>query len=170
MWSWRGNEDVQLAVESLSRVRRATVNEPLDHVAHLQNLSFTRPWSAESIAWELRETDVARLYLLEASAGYLIAYCACWVIFDELHINSLAVSPEARRRGHARQLLQAVFADVVAVGVTAATLEMRRSNEAARALYESLGFRGEAVRRHYYQQPWEDALIFWHRTLADASG
>lgn len=152
-------------------VRRARAGEPLDAVAHLQHLSFTSPWSAEALGWELRETDVARLYLLEDHAGgppgppMLLAYCACWLIFDELHINSLAVAPAARRLGHARRLLAGVFQDVVADGASSATLEVRRSNAPALGLYEGLGFQVEAVRTDYYQQPREDALILWHRAL-----
>lgn len=165
--------------EVRTRVRRAQPNEPLDDVAGLQHASFTSPWSVDAISWELRETDVARLYVLEeeppaegtpseAPPGRLIAYCACWVIFDELHINSLAVAPELRRRGYARQLLDAIFQEVTAEGVTSATLEVRRSNIAALALYERLGFQVEGVRPDYYQRPREDALVLWHRALADA--
>jgi len=157
-----------------TRVRRVIAGEPLDEVARLQEASFTSPWSAEAINWELRETGVARLYVLQqnpAPAGGtppLLAYCACWVIVDELHINSIAVAPAARRRGHARRLLDHVFREVVAEGVTAGTLEVRRSNTAALALYAGLGFQVEAVRVDYYQHPREDALILWHRALAGA--
>lgn len=165
--------------EARTRVRRAVAGESLDNVAGLQHQSFTNPWSADAIGWELRETDVARLYVLEEEVGpagagseprreRLLAYCACWVIFDELHINSLAVAPDARRKGHARRLLERIFQEVVSEGVTAATLEVRRSNTAALALYESLGFQVEAVRADYYQHPREDALILWHRALGTA--
>jgi ribosomal-protein-alanine N-acetyltransferase len=162
--------------EVRTRVRRALAGESLDDVAGLQHLSFTSPWSADAIGWELRETDVARLYVLEedTSAGApaeeeavrLLAYCACWVIFDELHINSLAVAPDVRRRGYARRLLDHVFQDVVSEGVTSATLEVRRSNIAALTLYDRLGFQVEGVRANYYQNPREDALVLWHRALA----
>ena len=154
--------------EVKTRVRRALPGESLDEVAGLQHASFTSPWSADAIGWELRETDVARLYVLEEESGRLLAYCACWVIFDELHINSLAVAPDMRRRGFARKLLDAVFQDVLAEGVTSATLEVRRSNAAALGLYERLGFQVEGVRANYYQRPREDALVLWHRALAAA--
>jgi ribosomal-protein-alanine N-acetyltransferase len=145
--------------------------ESLDAIAHIQRQSFTNPWSAEAIGWELRETDVARVYVLESGEASpngtpsTLAYCACWLIFDELHINSLAVAPEARRQRHAQHLLNSVFLDAVAGGATSATLEVRRSNEAALALYTGLGFQVEGVRPNYYQQPREDALILWHRAL-----
>jgi len=157
--------------DAVTGVRRVQAGEPLDAVAHIQRQSFTNPWSAEAINWELRETDVARLYVLDAtgpSPGATappLAYCACWLIFDELHINSLAVVPEARRQGHARRLLAGVFRDAVADGASSATLEVRRSNVPALALYNGLGFQVEGVRANYYQQPREDALILWHRAL-----
>jgi len=159
--------------EVRTRVRRALAGESLDDVAGLQHLSFTSPWSADAIGWELRETDVARLYVLEEEGEVgaqvrLLAYCACWVIFDELHINSLAVAPDVRRRGHARRLLDHVFQDVVSEGVTSATLEVRRSNTAALGLYDRLGFQVEGIRANYYQNPREDALVLWHRGLASA--
>jgi ribosomal-protein-alanine N-acetyltransferase len=136
-------------------------------VEALQRRTFTNPWGTDAIRWELEHTDVARLYVCCAPAGALIAYCACWLIFDELHINSLAVDEGSRRRGMAQRVLHAVIAESVAAGARSATLEVRRSNDAARALYEGLGFRVEAVRRDYYTTPREDALILWHRTLSE---
>ena len=94
-----------------------------------------------------------------------MAYCACWIVFDELHINSVAVDATRRRLGIARRLLEYVLAEAAAGGARGATLEVRQSNEAARKLYEGLGFRVEGVRRNYYQDPKEDALILWHRNL-----
>ena len=156
-------------------MRRARTGDPLEAVARLQNLSFSRPWSAEAIGWELRHTDVARLFVLEdtaqaADGSTLVAYCGCWLVLDELHVNSLAVLPEARSRGHARRLLLDVFQEMTAEGATAATLEVRRSNTAALALYRGLGFQIEAERPNYYQQPSEDALILWHRDLGSFGG
>ena len=85
----------------------------------------------------------------------------CWVIFDELHINTLAVAPEFRRRGYATALLQAVMREAETEGAVKATLEVRASNAAALALYERLGFRISARRPGYYTNPQEDALILW---------
>jgi ribosomal-protein-alanine N-acetyltransferase len=101
--------------------------------------------------------------VLRTPADELIAYCACWMVFDELHINSLAVDPTWRRQGVARRLLRHVLRESAEAGARSATLEVRRSNDAARALYESLGFRVEGVRAGYYQEPREDALVLWHR-------
>ncbi len=144
-------------------IRRASGAEDLSAVADLQRATFTNAWGADAIRWELENTDVARLYLMQDPSGALVAYCACWMVFDELHINSLAVDPARRRRGLARQLLQHVLREAAASGARSATLEVRRSNEPARALYEGLGFQVEGQRAGYYQEPAEDALVLWHR-------
>jgi ribosomal-protein-alanine N-acetyltransferase len=146
-------------------IDRAITREELAAVEALQRQTFTNPWAAESIRWELEHTDVARLYVMRAADRRVVAYCACWIVFDELHINSLAVDPSWRRRGLARRLLRTVLSEAVASGAQSATLEVRRSNEAARGLYEGLGFRVDGVRRDYYQHPREDALILWNRQL-----
>jgi ribosomal-protein-alanine N-acetyltransferase len=96
----------------------------------------------------------------------IVAYCAVWIIFDELHINTLAVHPRWRRQGVASQLLTHVLDDAVQKGAEKATLEVRRSNEAARRLYAALGFSEAGVRRNYYASPEEDALILWRDGLA----
>ncbi len=146
-------------------IRRAETAADLTAVEQLQQKTFTNPWNADSIRWELENTDVARLYVLQDRDGQTLAYCACWMVFDELHINSLAVDPDWRRRGVARHLLRHVMAEASSGGVTSATLEVRASNQAARGLYEGLGFGVGGVRRDYYRDPREDALILWNRRL-----
>ncbi len=152
------------------QVRRVAAGEPLTAVAALQAESFIRPWGIDDIARELRENPVARLYVLEAERGQLLGFCAGWIVAGELHINSLAIPPVARRQGYARLLLQRVFAAAVQEGAEAATLEVRRSNTAAVALYTALGFAVEGVRKDYYEQPQEDALVLWRHGLAADNG
>jgi ribosomal-protein-alanine N-acetyltransferase len=151
-------------------INRVRSPEGLEDIAALQAGSFSHPWGVDALRWELGNTDVARLYAARTGDAALVAYCSCWILFDELHINSLAVADSWRRQGVARRLLAHVFRDAVAVGATKATLEVRQSNHAARALYEQLGFVVEAVRRDYYRDPREDALLLWNRHLAATAG
>lgn len=154
-------------------ITRASADDDLSEISALQARTFTNPWSAESLRWELANTDVARLYVMRERAdaaperAVVVGYCACWIILDELHINSLAVDPDRQRLGLASTLLRAVIRDAVAAGAMTATLEVRRSNRPAIGLYERLGFAVEGVRVGYYEQPSEDALILWRRRLAD---
>lgn len=150
------------------RISRSSAQTDLTEVAALQRRSFTHAWGAEAIQWELENSNVARLYVARTESGDLVGYCACWIVFDELHINSLAVEESVRRQGIARRLLDQVVRDAVAEGARMATLEVRQSNVPARSLYEGLGFRIEGVRRNYYQDPREDGLILWHRSLMGA--
>ncbi len=149
---------------TVTRVTPDAIDD-VDAISVLQSETFTNPWSAQSLRWEIANTDVARLYVMRADT-VLIGFCACWVILDELHINSVAVGDGWRRRGLASRLLRDVCRDAAGTGATQATLEVRRSNTAALGLYERLGFTCEGVRKDYYQTPREDALVLWCRNLA----
>ena len=138
----------------------------VDDIVALELASFTNPWSRETLVWELRNSDVTRLFVSRGDDGRVVAFCACWIIFDELHINTLAVAPEHRRRRVATRLLTRVLGEAAAAGVRKATLEVRASNQAALLLYERLGFHVTAVRERYYTQPDEDALILWRDRLS----
>jgi ribosomal-protein-alanine N-acetyltransferase len=149
----------------VERLRDAGADADIEAIVRLESESFTNPWSRETLVWELRNSDVTRVYLLRDDHGVVLAFCVCWVIFDELHINTLAVAPAARRTGLASHLLREVMAEAVRAGATKATLEVRASNTAALALYGRLGFHVEARRPRYYTQPEEDALILWREGL-----
>jgi ribosomal-protein-alanine N-acetyltransferase len=87
-------------------------------------------------------------------------------VLDELHINNLAVLPSHRRVGVGSALLSRALAEGTALGARRATLEVRRSNEPARQLYERFGFSVAGVRHDYYSHPVEDALVLWREELA----
>jgi ribosomal-protein-alanine N-acetyltransferase len=139
---------------------RADVARDLDGILAVDAATFERPWTREMYEWEATHSDVARFYVAR-DAGTVVAYCTGWVIFDELHINNLAVDPARRRRGIASTLLAFVLQEAAAEGAKRATLEVRRSNEPARRLYERFGFGYAGVRKDYYREPVEDALVLW---------
>ncbi|HEY2431473.1 MAG TPA: ribosomal protein S18-alanine N-acetyltransferase [Vicinamibacterales bacterium] len=145
----------------LDRLRAPAADADLDAVVALEQESFTNPWSRETLVWELTHSDVTRVYLLRDAQDRAIAFCIAWVIFDELHLNTLAVSPAHRRRGLGTFMLRAVMAEAAGEGARRATLEVRESNVAALQLYGRLGFSVSARRRGYYANPPEDALILW---------
>jgi ribosomal-protein-alanine N-acetyltransferase len=147
------------------KIERVTDEQDLDAIVALEAESFTNPWSRETLVWELNNSDVTYIYVLRLDDNRIVAFCVCWIVFDELHINTMAVSAGDRRRGLATILLRHVMAEAAAKHAVRATLEVRASNLAARKLYEGLGFRVTATRPRYYTQPEEDALILWRDSL-----
>ena len=123
-------------------VERMSGDADLDAVAALEAASFTNPWTREMLERELVQPTSARVYVLRLPDAGVAAFCSCWVIGDELHINTIAVDAARRRQGLGRALMQHVLAAVAREGVRRATLEVRRSNLAALRLYERSGVRG----------------------------
>jgi ribosomal-protein-alanine N-acetyltransferase len=133
--------------------------ESIDVLLAIDAASFVRPWT-RAMYESAFDNPVTRVCLLLAD-GVPVAYCSAWLLPGQLHISNVAVLPQFRRRGLARRLLERVLERAEDEGAPEATLEVRRSNRPALALYEALGFRTTAVRVDYYQDPVEDALILW---------
>ena len=133
----------------------------IEDILRIESISFTNPWTKEMYLSELEHRDVSFFYVARDALGEAIGFCSCWCVLDEVHINNLAVLPEHRRSGVASALLERVLRDGAARGASRATLEVRRSNVAALKLYERFGFTVSGVRRGYYTNPDEDALILW---------
>ena len=149
----------------------AVTVEPLSGPADLEGIlevdagSFLRPWTRSMYEAELRNPGVSRIFVVRTPRWPVAGYCAAWFLAGEVHINNLAIRPECRRRGLAPILLARVLEAAAREGAGSATLEVRRSNDAARALYEGLEFRVRGVRKDYYTDPVEDALILWREPL-----
>jgi [ribosomal protein S18]-alanine N-acetyltransferase len=135
--------------------------EDLGGLLAVEQASFLNPWTREMYLAELQNPEVSHLFVAKNAEGRVVGFCGFWRILDELHINNLAVLPEYRRQGIASMILGCVFEVGRRVGAGRATLEVRRSNEIARRLYERFGFTVAGVRRGYYQHPDEDALVLW---------
>ena len=131
----------------------------IDDILRIETLSFTRPWTREMYLAELEHGDVSFFYVARDAVGEAIGFCSWWLVLDEVHINNLAVLPEYRKGGIGTAVIERVLADAALRGAHRATLEVRRSNEPALALYAKLGFLVTGSRRGYYTHPDEDALI-----------
>jgi len=151
------------------RIEELSDPAQIDEVLALEELSFTNPWTREMYLSELENRGVSYCYLARTPEGELAGFCSFWRIVDELHINNLAVTPTSRRRGIASLLLTHVLREGVRLGAVRATLEVRRSNEPARLLYERFGFSVAGVRPAYYSKPVEDAIILWNEHLGRGS-
>jgi ribosomal-protein-alanine N-acetyltransferase len=139
----------------------------LDAVLAIEHESFTSPWTREMYLAELDNVGVSFCYLARDDSGVILGFCSFWRVLDELHINNLAVAPPYRRRGIGTGLLTHVLNEGGRLGAHRATLEVRRSNDVARHLYERLGFATAGVRRAYYTNPVEDALVLWREHLEE---
>jgi ribosomal-protein-alanine N-acetyltransferase len=139
----------------------------LDAVLAIEHESFTSPWTRAMYLAELENVGVSFCYLARDDSGVILGFCSFWRVLDELHINNLAVAPTYRRRGIGTGLLTYVLNEGAKLGAHRATLEVRRSNDVARHLYERLGFATAGVRRAYYTNPVEDALVLWREHLEE---
>jgi ribosomal-protein-alanine N-acetyltransferase len=134
-------------------------------VSEVESLSFSDPWTAEAFASVLDLPHMRFFVAEEREEGpgtgdpVLLGYVVALVVADEGEIADLAVAPSARRRGVGGLLLDRVVAESEELGIRALYLEVRESNVAARALYQSHGFAPVGRRRGYYQSPTEDALL-----------
>ena len=133
----------------------------LDGVLDVEAETFTNPWTREMYAWELQNRNVCHIYVVRTADCPVAAFCAFWLVFDEIHINNVAVLPRFRGQGIGTRLLQHVLTEARRLGAHRATLEVRASNHGALRLYERMGFSVAATRKHYYSNPVEDALILW---------
>ena len=139
-------------------------HEDLDAVLEIEALSFSTPWSKLAFVHEIQfEKSLFKVIKL---GERIVGYGGFWHFFDEAHISNFAVHPDYRRRGLGKIFLAHLLEEAMVKGATKATLEVRRSNLAAQELYEGFGFRVVAVRKHYYVDENEDALIMWNSDVA----
>lgn len=136
-------------------------DEDLDGVLAVEEESFTNPWTKEMYAWELQNRAVCHIFVARTPEQRVVGFCAFWLVVDEIHINNVAIRPALRGQGIGTHLMRRVFEEARHLGAKRATLEVRRSNEGARRLYERLGFYVVGTRPSYYTNPVEDALILW---------
>lgn len=133
------------------------VGSDLDEVLEIEGASFSTPWSRGSFRNLLGRRD-AELWVAEIGSG-VVGYAVVWYMGHEGELGNLAVAPAWRRRGLARQLVHWVTEKASARGVARLFLEVRESNRAAQELYLHSGFVPIGVRRRYYREPVEDALV-----------
>ena len=138
------------------RISPLTVQD-IPAVEEIERENYSLPWSGSAFMDAL-DRDYDR-FLKAETDGRLAGYCGYLRSFETADITNVTVLRQFRRRGIARQLLTTLMKMGRQEGVSRFTLEVRRSNEGAIALYKSLGYREEGVRRGYYESPREDALI-----------
>ena len=146
-------------------IRRMTMAD-VDGVAAVEAATFPTPWSRDAFASEMK--NAAARYLVAEKDGKIIGYAGAWIIIDESHITNIAVLSDCRGQGIGRALTAGLMQYLSNLGAAYATLEVRKSNTVAQNLYVSLGFIKLGVRKRYYEDNGEDALIMVCDHMPDA--
>lgn len=139
---------------------RPMIMDDLEVIMEIEAASFSTPWSLQAFKAELKDNEYARYFCLELD-GKVSGYMGLWFILDEGHITNVAISPRYRGQHWGEFLMRSVMRKMVLEGMERMTLEVRASNSPAQSLYTRLGFSTAGVRKGYYADTGEDALIMW---------
>ena len=139
---------------------RAAAEQDIRAMADLDKICLADPWSEEAFREELTENDRAS-YIAAEIDGKLVGYAGLWAIFDEGHITNVAVSPDYRRRGIGRAIVATLIDAAEENGLNSFTLEVRESNLPAQGLYKEFNFKSAGIRKGYYLDNGENAIIMW---------
>ncbi|WP_350343361.1 ribosomal protein S18-alanine N-acetyltransferase [Proteinivorax tanatarense] len=129
-------------------------------VVDIEKAVFPNPWSRDAFEKEINENHLAN-YFVVLHNQKPIGFIGGWFILDECHITNVAVLPSYRRKGLAKKMIAALLELCRAKGVSSVTLEVRASNKGAQKLYKGAGFEVMGVRKAYYTDNNEDALLMW---------
>lgn len=136
----------------------------LPRVLDIERLSFTHPWAESAFRGEIENRGISFPWVIIIPPGNRIAgYLLIWLVEDEAQISNFALHPDFRGRGIGRKVLEGKLQSLRRMGVRSVILEVRPTNFTARRLYGHLGFRPLAIRKNYYRNPVEDALVMIKR-------
>ena len=134
--------------------------DDIDNVVEVENNCFSIPWSKASFLREIENNEVA-LYLVAKIENKAVGYIGVWRIIDEGHITNVAVHSDYRGLGIGSMLVSELLSLCKKDGINSFTLEVRKSNEIAQKLYRKYGFEERGIRKKYYEDNKEDAVIMW---------
>ena len=147
---------------------RTLLPEDAEGVARVECESFPTPWSREDF-WREASNDFA-CYIVVLADEAIIGFGGCWISFEEAQVTNIALTASQRGRGLGKVLMEKLMRAAAERGAERMTLEVRPSNAAALHLYERLGFSAVGVRKKYYQDNDEDAILMWHTKLKEMCG
>lgn len=133
----------------------------LRSVLRIEAEVYPRPWTLGLYLDELALPEDRRIYLVARSGGHVVGHAGLMFAADDGHVTTVAVDPRWQRRGIGARLLVVLFREARARGATDLTLEVRAGNEPAQALYRRFGFAEAGIRKGYYSETGEDAVIMW---------
>ncbi|MFP3324163.1 ribosomal protein S18-alanine N-acetyltransferase [Planococcus sp. SIMBA_160] len=141
------------------KFRKMTIRD-VDVVYEIEKNSFTLAWTKEAFEQEMLKNEFAYYVLAETEEG-VIGYCGMWLVMDEAHITNIAISPQQHGNKFGEALMKEAMDQAKARGAKLMTLEARVSNIAALNLYKKLGFQNGGIRKGYYTDNQEDAIVMW---------
>lgn len=136
------------------------IPEDLDQVEAIEKASFATPWSKEVYKKEISENKFAHYYVIESTEG-ILGFIGAWMIFDEVQVTNFAVLPSKRKMGYGKMLFQYLINRALLHGGRIMSLEVRETNMPAQKLYESFGLKKAGIRKRYYTDNNEDAIVMW---------
>lgn len=139
---------------------RPMVVEDIAAVLEVELASFTIPWPKEAFEREITMNEYAHYYTAEQNRQ-IVGYCGMWVVYDQVQITNIAILPEFRGKGCGSKLLSFVIEKAREYGGSILSLEVRVSNMAAMTLYKKFGLQPGGIRKQYYTDNQEDALVMW---------
>jgi ribosomal-protein-alanine N-acetyltransferase len=149
-------------------IRRLSLDH-VDAIDMIERAAMPAPWSPAMFAGEIVKPTSVCLGAFEAGSDRLVGYVIVSRYVDAWHVMNLVVATDWRRQGVARRLLEELFERTRDEARRGFTLEVRASNDAAMRLYEAMGFRAQGVRRGYYTDNREDAVIMWREAVSEGS-
>lgn len=133
----------------------------IEGAERLERLCFSEPWSKKSLEMLLSSGAVG--FAVETD-GTVAAYGGMMTVLDEGQITNVAVDPQKRRMGYGREIVRALIGYAEENGLVTVSLEVRETNLAAIALYEAFGFKKCGLRKNFYREPTESAIVMvWEK-------
>ena len=138
------------------QIRPMTIDD-CGQVAAIEAVSFSIPWSLRAFTETVQKENFR--YFVAEEAGEILGYCGFLFVLDEAEIPNVCVKSSARKQGVGKQMMTVLIEEAQKLGMSVLFLEVRESNVAARRLYESLGFEKIGIRKNFYEQPVEHAVL-----------
>ncbi|MFX3673334.1 MAG: ribosomal protein S18-alanine N-acetyltransferase [Paenisporosarcina sp.] len=140
---------------------RKMVEDDIEGVLKIEEEAFSLPWTRDAFIHEMRDNLHAYYVVALNSEEEIVGYCGMWLVMDESHITNVAVTEKAKGQGIGEALMRESIRIALENEVVLMTLEVRVSNVIAQNLYRKLGFQNGGIRRNYYSDNQEDALVMW---------
>ena len=148
-----------ISLESKTTIRKMELAD-IDQVMVVDSASFPTPWPREIFDQEIRKNDFAYYYVLEQD-GHIIGYAGTWMVLGDAQVTNIALLPEMRGKKLGEKLFKYVLTQAVALGMQRLSLEVRVSNQIAQRMYRKFGLVPGGVRKNYYTDNGEDAIVMW---------